>query len=318
MTANRFGALMDEGEEVDAPFIPAVTKKDNKKITPALVPVKSTDKPVVTAPDETAQKRRDDRGGAPMRDRDNRAPGGSGGSARPGAATRGPRGSRLPKHEQDRQSVSLKEGEKRQNNGPGGWGKLEDGAGGADDVEGVTASAPKREPREPREPRAQTEEEIAYAAAQQKEREDEEKQMTLDEYRAQKTSKAPTFKERKPNEGADSKAMKGTQILVKDNTEDFFMGKKAGTALSDKPKEKVVPVAKKVEATPGKALLYEPKSYADESRGSGGGKGARGGKGAAGSPTPAGGNSSRGPRGPRQAPPPAVDSNEAFPTLGGK
>jgi len=130
-----------------------------------------------------------------------------------GGAVRGARGgSRPQKHEQDRQSVVHREGEKSQTNGPGGWGK----AGDEEKAEVEQVDTPVT-------PAVQTTEEQAAAALAQ----EEAKKMTLEEYKALQASKENVRalpKLREANEGSDDKSFAKKAVPLEKEEEVFFCG----------------------------------------------------------------------------------------------
>lgn len=311
---NRYLMLEVESAELE-PVVQVQKGGDKKGAAPAGKDTKPAGKPQAdraprgSAPRNAAPAPAGGDDAAPPRRRDDRGAPRTGGKGGKGSRN----GNRPPKHDQDRQSYQQRTTEKRENNGPGSWGKPEEAAG-AVEVEGGDASpaeAPKRAPR------VLTAEEEEAAALARKEREEEEKQMTLEEYRVQQQAKTSRElpKERKPNEGSEDKAFANKATLLAKappEEEDFFK-------ITKKTDAKPTKATATKEAKPKKEaekVLFEPKSYSEESRDSRRNErstaprdGARTGGAPRGGPRPA--------RGPKAAPPPAVD-DDAFPTLGGK
>jgi len=130
------------------------------------------------------------------------------------------------KREFDRRSGSDRTGikpvEKREGGGSYNWGTpeddiaepLNDTLNTCDEAEPAKVPSDDAENRDPQpqEPRELTEEELA----RKKEREDEEKEMTLDEYKASQAGRAkPSYNLRKAGEGCDDKQWKKTYLVQK-------------------------------------------------------------------------------------------------------
>lgn len=210
-------------------------------------------------------------------------------SERPFRGGRGGRGRQF-----DRMSGSdrtgVKAGDKREGHGKGNWGTDQDELTGETENLNAPAQPEGDKPEEPAAPpREKTEEELRLEA----EAEELAKQLTLDEFNAQKAARVePQFNIRKAGEGANEKQFGKLVPLPKE-------------LLQDQPEEEIVVVRRE----PRTKRLDIEINFTDEQRGGRGRGGPRGGRGLR------GGGRGEG-RGPRQGNMAFEVNAEAFPALG--
>lgn len=254
---NRFIALEVEDEENVAPApVKTVTatksvksdapKKQEQKKAPTKAP-RTNDDRKNSRPESRPSERSSNASTADREESDDSRPRGKGGRGKgAGSRGKGERGRRDGGH-----GASRRDGEKKQENGPGNWGKEGDESAPAEPA-ATTTESPAATP-------------VEAEVIPEKE---EEKTITLEEYEAslkEKRVASSVASERKAGEGEKSK-WENTQALdAEAEQEVYFVGKSAGGKNKERKERKSK-----------ETLDVAPKAYHEEqsrSRGRKGGKG---------------------------------------------